>query len=142
MKVLFPFSKIRNTFARSLIHSLSTVAGAQDTTISIASNDPDENPFTFKVNGVVLATSLEKDTWWKDRVTIYPNPANEFVKVSFQNLQGKTVQLILKDSQGRTLQTLETSATINLPTENLPAGAYQVYLQVGKHKIILPLIKK
>ncbi len=98
--------------------------------------------FSFKVIGATLATALEADKWWRERVKLYPNPADSVVSLDFQNLQGKTVYLTLRDRQGKTLQTLETKESLTLPTQTLPAGAYLVHLQAGKHKIVLPLIKK
>lgn len=119
-----------------------TTAGAQEAIISIPSNDPDENPFTFKTIGVALATALEDNAWWKERVHIYPNPADTVVKIALQHTQGKNVQIILKDLQGRVLQTVQTTESISLFTSHLPVGVYQIQLQAGKHKIVLPLIKK
>lgn len=115
---------------------------AHEGNIQIAHNEAIGGTFSFRVMGITLATALEDHKWWRERVKMYPNPADSLVKIDLQNLQGKTVLLTLQDLQGKTLQTLQTKESLTLPTHTLPAGAYRLLLQAGKHKVVLPLLKK
>lgn len=58
--------------------------------------------------------------------TVYPNPANNFLNVAFENLEGEELQLSLMDIQGRQVlqRTSNGMETETLSIHQLAAGTY------------------
>lgn len=77
--------------------------------------------------------------------TVYPNPATDKTNIRFSLAKNTNVQVLVYDMTGRVVysttdMTYNAGAnTIDINTNNLPAGAYTIKLQTGNGNVTLPL---
>jgi len=74
-------------------------------------------------------------------VTIYPNPANEFLKIDWN---GKVEKIIVMDASGRILSKFNLAPELqsfNFSLDNIEKGAYWLVLENGNSRIVKPWIK-
>ena len=67
-------------------------------------------------------------------LTIYPNPASDFVSIEYEGLESGTGQLYLIDVTGKTLMQVELQGQDGqqrLNTTNLPSGFYHIQIKSG-----------
>ncbi|MEL7122059.1 MAG: reprolysin-like metallopeptidase [Bacteroidota bacterium] len=75
-------------------------------------------------------------------LTVFPNPANDAVNVSLQNIDDKNARLILFDAIGRILatQVVEDGINTQFDLTGNPSGLYMIQLQTQKGSITKKLI--
>jgi len=72
------------------------------------------------------------------QISIYPNPANDFVVIDLQGFIENVTRIVLYDVQGRQIYSEYNTVfakTINLPLNNIPNGVY--FVQIHSDKGIL-----
>jgi hypothetical protein len=92
----------------------------------------------------LIITAIEENLEVPVKVTIYPNPASEIVKIQFESATDKEISLYLLDSQGRLVKTDKIEAasidkSVNL--QDLPAGIYYLRLTKGKLVNVYKVVK-
>jgi hypothetical protein len=89
---------------------------------------PDENQAK---SARVRKNSLKSDT--QSRLKLFPNPASDYVIVSYANAPAQAV-LTVKDATGRALLTFllhRSTDQVTLPLTNLAPGTYLMVLTAG-----------
>jgi len=78
-----------------------------------------------------------------NQISIYPNPANDFVIIDFQNFSENVNRIVLCDIQGRQIYSENFTAftkTINLPLKSISNGIYFVEIYSAKGVLTKKLI--
>ncbi len=80
-----------------------------------------------------------------DKVTLYPNPATNYVDIFIPSyLEKTTIKAQMVDSFGKTIVNKEfkvINELVRMPMDNLPTGLYIIYLQF-ETPVTLKVIKK
>lgn len=130
-----------------------------DTTI-VVQNDRNGDtyitgPFSFTVDSIfidpdrwLLAKKLPPvyDPLLAAELTIYPNPAGDFVSIAYYGNYDPVQSIILYDLSGRKLLTLDTSLTsfyepIVVDISNISGGCYLVEVNTTSNKYLKKLVK-
>lgn len=74
------------------------------------------------------------------RVSLYPNPANEFMYASLQGITGNRLEYRITDMQGRVVASemnfnIANNANLQIPTSQLETGVYFIQLKNGEHTV-------
>lgn len=85
---------------------------------------------------------IDESNFVENAVSIYPNPAKDFINIKMPNSANAEVTLKINDLLGKNLYNYKTSnSEIELPRNSLPAGIYLIYISSKYvntvHKIIL-----
>ena len=76
----------------------------------------------------------------EEGVSIYPNPAQDFINVEFSSTQNRTLQLL--DFHGRTMWNTETEFShLNIDVSDLPIGMYHLRIVSGGEIINKRIVK-
>lgn len=78
-----------------------------------------------------------------NQISLYPNPAKEFVTVDLKDFTETVSKIVLLDMQGREIYTENETAfkqTVNLPLNNISEGIYFVQIYSGKGILTKKLI--
>ena len=75
-----------------------------------------------------MTTSIE--AWPQSAIQISPNPAHDWLRLTTLNLEGRDIQIYVRDIYGRILSTTPlNSETMTLDISNLEAGNYFVEIR-------------
>jgi hypothetical protein len=92
-------------------------------------------------NGTFRYTDTQKLTFTTTQVSIYPNPASDFLKVDLSTYEGKEATISLFSTNGilKAQQKVDraTRQAVQLDIDKLERGYYQVHIQVKGKKAIL-----
>ncbi len=121
-----------------------TATGTRMAKLIVASNDADEGSYEFVIAGN-LSTLKNNVIAVENNVHLYPNPANEFTNILVNLSKVSTVQILVKDIQGRIISQNNFNSTslgenqFKVPTNNLADGLYivEVKLESGMYPIKL-----
>jgi len=102
---------------------------------------------TIEQSLVGTVTNLDNIFQHLESFGLYPNPATDFVNIALESKTSAPQALIqIFNTAGQLLRTQQIAIQAGLNTEqlslNLPAGIYQVSVQVGTDRITKPLIVK
>ncbi|HCI55110.1 MAG TPA: T9SS type A sorting domain-containing protein [Bacteroidales bacterium] len=92
----------------------------------------------------LIITAIEENLEVPIRVTIYPNPTSESVKIKFESAVDRLIDIQIIDGQGRLIKTdrIEESIiekTLNL--QDLPSGTYYLRLLKGNVANVYKIVK-
>lgn len=96
----------------------------------------EDTPNTFVSNPKVVS----------DELTVYPNPASEYINVSFSIPESQVVQLTLLDMNGKVVSRLwnrNMDAGIynfSFQANMIPPGLYNMLIEIGKDRIVKKII--
>ena len=103
-----------------------------------------ESALSDVVSVTVNTSSVKESRFWDNRLSIFPNPASENVKLSFENSKGEYVSFILYNMQGRKVFESEADNDVsiqkNLDVSKLPAGNYLLRVTVGTKMLGIKLL--
>ena len=72
----------------------------------------------------------------QNQIKLFPNPAKDFVNISFGNLNLSKAQIIISDMQGRKIKTIDknelSTDQIRVNTSDLSQGIYFVRINSGQ----------
>lgn len=101
----------------------------------IVTQDICGNIKTDTVNVNVSPSLISEHTMFSQSISLFPQPANDFVKLTFRNYSDESVSIELLDTNGKTVYSkseyLKNNSTI-IPTDNLSDGIY--YLKIKNSK--------
>lgn len=79
-------------------------------------------------------------------ITIFPNPCKDFVSIELLTLREEVIDITVYDLSGKEIYKYipkpNFSLTINIPTHILPAGVYQLKINLGNKFVSKKLIKQ
>jgi cytochrome c peroxidase len=76
-----------------------------------------------------------------ERVSIFPNPANDLVSLVLESATGETYELRLTTTEGRVLKTQKTTEkSVQIVKGDLPAGVYFLEIRKGHQKRIEQIV--
>ena len=114
----------------SLGSSTNTFVVNADTTLTLTGIETNGCEHTISVDlAAVICPSVDKIDY---NYTIYPNPTNDLVTITLENIDYTNASIALMDITGRILSTTtleDTNTTISLA--NYPAGLYLIKVQSG-----------
>ncbi|HAS43828.1 MAG TPA: hypothetical protein DCS93_25325 [Microscillaceae bacterium] len=86
------------------VHFTGVGVGTRNATVSIQSNDPDENPYLIHLRGnsSFSLVAVEKK---KAQMQVVPNPTTDQLTLKSASWRGQTVQINIQDAQGRPVAT-------------------------------------
>ncbi len=117
-------------------------SGTKTATISIASNDANENPYTISVSGTGLAATAISDAVDKT-VRIYPNPASNSIYISTEG--GKTISMLtLRNHLGTIVREVSTDlgSSYTMELTGLSSGIYYLEFESPEGKIVRKVVKQ
>jgi hypothetical protein len=99
---------------------------------------------THGFQSILRTVTVEENIDTPVKVTVFPNPASDYLNISFTDPLDTEVSLILIDAQGKLFKTqvIESSTTeIQLNFQDLPSGLYLLKLTKGKLSNVYKVIK-
>ncbi|MFK7772033.1 MAG: PKD domain-containing protein [Saprospiraceae bacterium] len=97
-------------------------------------------PSTFETTINVTITSLENLSEWKD-VFIFPNPTNDFLRISFGKKQSDASLIEVINSLGQTIFTKKVENVIEeINVSNFPKGIYFIKIMDGKSEFVKRIV--
>ena len=99
---------------------------------------------THGFQSVLRTVIVEENIETPVKVTFFPNPANDFLNISFAEPLDTEVNLMLLDAQGKLFKTqLIEAATIEIQLnfQDLPSGLYLLKLTKGKNSNVYKVVK-
>jgi hypothetical protein len=99
---------------------------------------------THGFQSILRTVTVEENIDTPVKVTVFPNPASDYLNISFADPLDTEVSLILIDAQGKLFksQVIESSTTeIQLNFQDLPSGLYLLKLTKGKLSNVYKVIK-
>ncbi len=113
-------------------------SGIRTALISIANNDPNENPFSFAVNGNGFNLVFDNQ---KESYSIYPNPTNGLLSFDFSDL--KVENLTISDITGKIIFVM-TNPNQNeiIDLSNCAGGVYFVSVKTNDQVLTTKLVKE
>jgi hypothetical protein len=99
---------------------------------------------THGFQSVLRTVIVEENIETPVKVTVYPNPASDYLNISFAEPLDAEVNLMLIDGQGKLFKTQIIEATISevqLNFQDLPSGIYLLKLTKGKLSNIYKVVK-
>ena len=101
-----------------------------------------DNGVVHVINAVLTpATSIRERMIDEAGVSIYPNPAREFVNVEYEVLQPSGIKLEMYDMLGKQVRfrdqgfAYEGSYSVEFPVSDLEAGMYILIINTGENQI-------
>jgi hypothetical protein len=92
----------------------------------------------------LIITAVEENLEEPVKVTIYPNPTSETIKILFETVTDKEISVYLLDAQGKLVKTDQIEATVlekQIDMQDLPAGIYYLRLIKGKLVNVYKVVK-
>jgi outer membrane protein assembly factor BamB len=121
-----PFSLVFQNLPVSVSTSTCVLHPITLSASTFTSNMAENQP--YQDSCVYVATGIAENTTSKS-LTVFPNPANQWVTLEFDNSEYSTFQLTLTDALGRTVyQEIVKGPTIQLMTDVFPNGLYYLRL--------------
>jgi hypothetical protein len=107
-----------------------------------AFTDGDSNHIKFKIQSgnwnIVASAAITKPSFQIDAaqfITVFPNPVNDYLYVSFKLTGGKPIQLSLTSLSGaRLLELGSVNDGDRIPMDRLPAGVYIITIATPDDK--------
>ncbi|MGD9992262.1 MAG: PKD domain-containing protein [Salinivirgaceae bacterium] len=103
-----------------------------------------ESALSDMVSVTVNTSSVEESRFWNNRLSVFPNPASEKVKLSFDNSKAEYVSFRLYNLQGRKVFESEADNALtiqkDLDVSKLPAGNYLLRVTVGTKMVGIKLL--
>jgi hypothetical protein len=99
---------------------------------------------THGFQSVLRTVIVEENIETPVKVTVYPNPASDYLNISFAEPLDAEVNLMLIDGQGKLFKTQIIEATtseVQLNFQDLPSGIYLLKLTKGKLSNIYKVVK-
>jgi hypothetical protein len=99
---------------------------------------------THGFQSVLRTVIVEENIDAPVKVTVYPNPASDFLNITFQEPLDASVKLYLFDTQGKLFKTsvIESTTTeTQVNFQDLPSGVYLLKLIKGKLSNVYKVIK-
>ncbi len=92
----------------------------------------------------LIPTTVEENIETPVKVTVYPNPASENIKISFEEPIDGEITLLMINSQGKPVKTdvieiMAVEKMLNL--QDLPSGIYYLKLTKGKLVNVYKVVK-
>lgn len=99
----------------------------------------------YSTNASTIVSSILHDEYWEN-IKVYPNPANDFVKISFDNTDRGKVKITLFDKNGKVIDVWDNVKEENnfqetLNITNLNNGIYFLEISLGKQKYVKKIYK-
>lgn len=104
----------------------------------------------YKTNSVIIQQGfqqslygIENNAWMSIVFNVYPNPARDFVIVSFDKNLNEPYTLLLSDISGRAISrwdNINTSSS-EVSLKDLAAGTYVLSIEMGKRKFYKKILK-
>lgn len=92
----------------------------------------------------VNTSSIKESQFWNNRLSVFPNPASENVKLTFDNSKAEYVSFVLFNMQGRQVFQSEPDKEFKIRKEidvsKLPAGNYLLRVTVGTKMLGIKLL--
>lgn len=89
---------------------------------------------------IVEGTTSTQDPHLFEDVTVFPNPADEFTYINFDNSQGKTYNITLSAVNGKQLQTTSFEGQqYRLNIADLPLGIYMIEIRQAASRRVIKL---
>jgi hypothetical protein len=108
--------------------------------------DPQDGENSYRVkqvfdDGTFRYTDVQKLTFNTTQVSVYPNPATEFLKVDLSTYEGKEASVSVFSVNGvlmhRQIVDKASRQAIQIPLDKIESGYYQIFIQVKGKKAIL-----
>jgi hypothetical protein len=99
---------------------------------------------THGFQSILRTVTVEEKIDAPVKVTVFPNPAGDYLNIRFADPLDTEVSLIIIDAQGKLFKTqvIESSTTeIQLNFQDLPSGLYLLKLTKGKLSNVYKVIK-
>ena len=112
-----------------------SAVGVRAAKLIIVNNDYDENRYTFNIQGNVVVPTGIRELDLKSQFTLYPNPVNNEVYLTWNEKQEGLINISVYDIQGKLvlkpIQQLSKNGenTLSISTTNLVNGIY--FIQVS-----------
>ena len=119
-------------------------AGTRHATVSVYSNDPDENPYTIHLRGNNIFTLVEVDKQ-EPQMHVSPNPTADQLTLRSENWRGQTIQINIQNAQGRLVATQtikQAQGEINLNVSKYKAGWYVLVVSFNKQRLEYRFLKR
>lgn len=79
-----------------------------------------------------MVTSVKKETLSKVDITIYPNPASDWINLDFKEFYSQNNQVSIIDAQGNVIwQMKDLPQNVAIPVHQLPSGIYNLLISDG-----------
>ncbi len=123
----------------------SLADGSYDYQISAYFGETSNESALSEVVSVTVNTSaINESLLWNNRLSVFPNPASENVKLTFANSKAEYVSFILYNMQGRKVFESEPDKELKIQKEidvsKLPAGHYLLKVTVGSQMLAIKLL--
>ena len=115
-----------------------------ETIIPSYTNVPAGLTLTHGFQSVLRTVIVEENIDTPVKVTVFPNPASEYLNISFAEPLDAEVNLVLFDSEGKLFknQVIEAATSeIQLNFQELPSGIYFLKLTKGKLSNVYKVVK-
>ena len=99
---------------------------------------------THGFQSVLRTVKVEENIETPVKVTVFPNPASDYLNISFAEPLDAEVNLMLIDSEGKLFKNQVIDATtseIQISFQELPTGVYLLRLTKGKLSNVYKIIK-
>jgi hypothetical protein len=99
---------------------------------------------THGFQSVLRTVKVEENIETPVKVTVFPNPASDYLNISFAEPLDAEVNLLLLDSEGKLFKTQVIDAAtseIQISFQELPTGVYILKLTKGKLSNVYKVIK-
>lgn len=115
-----------------------------ETIIPSYTNVPAGLTLTHGFQSVLRTVIVEENIDTPVKVTVFPNPASDYLNISFAEPLDAEVNLVLFDSEGKLFknQVIEAATSeIQLNFQDLPSGIYFLKLTKGKLSNVYKVVK-
>lgn len=153
--LFFAFAAFAQTYKQEVIASAggyTEAAGIKiswtlgETIVPTMQDDP-VHPTIYLTHGFqsqIIMTAIEENLETLVTVTLYPNPASDIINIKFEEAIDDDVDVVLINSQGKSVKTMVIGATtietqVNLQDVN--AGIYYLKLTKGKLSNVYKVVK-
>jgi PKD repeat protein len=103
-----------------------------------------ESALSNSATVTVNSNAVEESRFWNNRLLVFPNPASENVKLTFDNNKAEYVSFMLYNMQGRKVFESEPDKEFKIQKEidvsKLPAGHYLLRVTVGSQMMGIKLL--
>lgn len=99
---------------------------------------------THGFQSVLRTAIVEENIETPVKVTFFPNPADDFLNISFAEPTDGEVNLIILDAQGKLFKTQviePATKEVQLNFQDLPSGLYLLKLTKGKNSNVYKVVK-
>jgi len=126
------------------IQFIPSGSGIRTATLTIRSNDPDEDPYIIHLIGNIDARPI-LETAQKSQMLVSPNPTTDQLTLSSEAWQGQNVLVNISNMHGRLVATQtikQASSKIGLNVSKYKAGWYVLTVSFGKTRLEYRFLKR